>query len=137
MRSILCLLLALPLLWPALASPQEARSALRGVSSIRIANYNQPSTIINAREQLNAIVGELNQLRRKSWKRGDAKIACYATMVLLQGTRRVGEFRIRTDLLVERPVERGQATYNLDVAEADLPAIASLLAAIPPAKDCN
>lgn len=137
MRSNLRLLLALPLLWPALASPQEARSALRGVSSIRVANYNQPSTIINAREQLNAIVGELNQLRRRPWKRGDAKIACYATMVLLQGTKRVGEFRIRTDLVVERPVEKGQGSYNLDVAQADLPAIAGLLAAIPPAKDCS
>jgi hypothetical protein len=136
MRTLVRLLLALGMLSPATVVPQEARPALKGVSSIRIANYNQPSTVITSREQLNAIVGELNQLRRKAWGRGDAKIACYATLVLLQGTKRVGEFRVRTDLLVERPVEKAQGTYNLEVSEADAPAIARLLSEIPPAKDC-
>lgn len=67
------------------AMAAEERPQLKDVSSVRIANYGTPSTVIKDREQVNAILGELRQLRAKTWRWADTKLSCYATMVLLSG----------------------------------------------------
>ena len=69
------------------AADADQRPALQDVSVVRIANYGTPSTVINDRQQLNAIVGELRQLRSKAWRRADAKLSCYATLTLVRGER--------------------------------------------------
>jgi hypothetical protein len=121
----------------ATASAAEPRPILKDVSAIRIANYGSPSTVIEDRSRVNAILGELRQLRAKDWRKADPKLSCYATLVLLRGPRTVALFRIRPELVVERAQEKGQATYSLDTTEADLPKVTALLAAIAPAKDCQ
>lgn len=115
----------------------EERPALKDVSTVRIANYGIPSTVIQDREQVRSVVDELRQLRSKAWRRADTKLSCYATLTLLGGTRTVTIFRIRPDFVVERPQGKGQSIYSLAVSQADLPRISALLAAVPPAKDCN
>ena len=115
----------------------DQRPQLKDVSAIRVANYGTPSTVIKDRAQVNAIVAELRQLRNKTWRRADTKLSCYATLVLLSGTRTVALFRVRPELVVERPQGKGQSSYSLAVDRADLPGISALLTAIPPAKDCN
>jgi len=128
---------ALGLLVPAaVAVAQEERPQIRDVSSVRIANYNTPSTVIQDRAKVNAIVGELRQLRSRDWRRADAKLSCYATLVLLSGTKTVTLFRVGTEHVVERSPGKGQSTYSLSVGHADLPTIHTLLAGIPPPKDC-
>lgn len=114
----------------------EPRPALRGASSVRVANYGAPSVLLEG-QKARAVVEELNALRRKDWKRGDAKISCYSTVVLLSGKKRVGEFRVTFENMVERPVEKGQAIYGLAISEADIATLARLLREIAPSKDCK
>lgn len=130
--------LALALLVPgAAAIAQEERPQLKDVSVVRIANYSTPSTVIQDRAQINAIVGELRQLRGKEWRRADAKLSCYATLVLVSGTKTLTLVRVGAEHVVERAPGKGQSTYSLAAGQADLPKIHKLLTEIPPAKDCQ
>ena len=115
----------------------EQRPELKNVSTIRVANYGTPSTVIHDRGQVNSIVEELRQLRNKPWRRADTKLSCYATLVLLSGTRTVTLFRVRPEFVVERAPGKGQSSYSLAIDQADAPRIDALLTAIPPAKDCQ
>ena len=120
------------------ASPlaQQERPQLKDVSTVRIANYNTPSTVIQDRAQVRAIVDELRQLRSKDWRRADANLSCYATLVLLRGEKTVSLFRVGTEHVAERAPGKGQSTYSLAVGKDDLPKIHTLLAEIPPPKGC-
>jgi hypothetical protein len=133
-RSILLMLCLAGLSAAALAEP---RPRLGGVSAVRIANYNSPSVLLEGRDQVRALVDELNQLRRRSWTRGDARIACYSTVVLMSGKKRAGEFRVTPELVVERPVDKGQAAHHLAISPGDIAELGRRLAEILPAKDCN
>jgi len=115
----------------------EQRPQLKDVSAIRVANYGTPSTVIQDRAQVNAIVDELRQLRSRTWRRADTRFSCYATLVLLSGSRPVALFRVGPELVVERPQEKGQSSYSLAIGQADLPRINTLLAGLAPAKDCK
>lgn len=119
------------------ALAQEERPQLKDVSTVRIANYNTPSAVVKDRAQVNAIVGELRQLRGKDWRRADAKLSCYATLVLLRGEKTLTLLRIGAEHVVERAPGRGQSTYSVSVGQADLPTIRKLLAEIQPPKDCQ
>jgi hypothetical protein len=129
---------ALGMLAPGAGSiAQEERPAIRDVSSVRIADYNQPSTVLHDRAQVNALVQELRQLRGKDWNRTDAKLSCYATLVLLSGTKTVTLFRVGAEQVVERSPGKGQSTYSLAAGPAELPKLRKLLTELPPAKDCQ
>lgn len=129
---------ALAMLAPgAAAVAQEERPQIKDVSTVRIANYNTPSTVIQDRAQLRAIVDELRQLRSREWRRADAKLSCYATLVLLNGTKTVTLVRVGTEHVVERAPGKGQSTYSLAAGPADVPRIRQLLTEIPPPKDCQ
>ena len=119
------------------ATAADERPQLRDVSAIRIANYGIPSTVIKDRELVNAILGELRQLRAKTWRRADTKLSCYATLVLLSGERTASLFRVSPEMVVERAPGKGQSSHSLAIAEADLPRVNALLKEIPPAKDCK
>jgi hypothetical protein len=119
------------------AMASDPRPELKDVSAVRIANYGTPSTVIQDREQVSSIVHELRQLRTRTWRRADTKLSCYATLVLLSGTRTVALFRVRPELVVERPQGKGQSSYSLAIGQGDLPRIGTLLTGIPPAKDCR
>ena len=119
------------------ALAQEERPPIKDVSVVRIANYNTPSTVIQDRAQVNAIAGEIRQLRGRDWRRADAKLSCYATLVLLRGDKTVTLLRIGAEHVVERAPGKGQSTYSLAAGPAELPRIHTLLAGIPPAKDCQ
>ena len=120
----------------ALAAPNE-RPLLTSVTAVRAANYGAPSRLVEQRAQVEPIVEELSQLRKKSWRRADTKMRCYATVILLDGTKPVATFRVRPDVVVEKPVEKGGATYSLKVAETDLPVLTKLLGEIPIVKKCD
>ena len=115
---------------------QEERPPIKDVSVVRIANYNTPSTVIQDRAQVRAIVDELRQLRSRDWRRADAKLSCSATLVLLRGEKTVTLLRIGAAHVVERAPGKGQSAYSLAAGHADLPTIHTLLAGIPPPKDC-
>jgi|CXWL01.1.fsa_nt_gi hypothetical protein len=129
-------LAAFALAMPGAAAADE-RPQLSGVSTVRVANYGTPSTVIQDRERLNAIVAELRQLRGKAWRRGDTKLSCYATLALLKGDKTMTLFRIGAEAVVERPSGKGQSIHSLAVGPGDMPVIGPLLAGIPPPKDCN
>jgi len=138
MRVRAAAVLALGLVVPgAGAIAQEERPQIKDVSSVRIANYNTPSTVIQDRAQLRAIVDELRQLRGKDWRRADTKLSCYATLVLVRGTKPLTLIRVGAELVVERAPGKGQSTYSIAAGQADLPTIHRLLAEIPPPKDCQ
>ena len=118
-------------------STQEERPPIKDVSSVRIANYNTPSTVVQDRARVNAIAGELRQLRGRDWRRADTKLSCYATLVLLRGEKTVTRLRIGAEHVVERAPGKGQSTYSGAAAQADLPTIHKLLTEIPPPKDCS
>ncbi|HXR59662.1 MAG TPA: hypothetical protein VN747_10140 [Burkholderiales bacterium] len=115
----------------------EGRPRLGGASAVRIANYNSPSVLLEKRDDVRSIIEDLNQLRKRGWSRGETKVSCYSTVVLTSGKKRVGEFRVAADAIVERPVEKGAAGYSLPLEASDLPALRRRLAEIMPAKDCN
>ena len=118
----------------AAVTAQEQRATFSGVSAVRIANYGSPSVLLESRDKVAPIVSELNGLAKKSWRRGDAKLACYSTIVLLKGTKQVGQLRVTAEYVVERPVEKGQSSYNLAVGDADIPRLRRMLAEILPPK---
>jgi hypothetical protein len=120
----------------AIAVAAEDRPQLTGVSTVRVANYGTPSTVIHDREQVSAIASELRQLRGKVWRRGDTKLSCYATLVLMSGTKTVTLFRISPAAVVERAPGKGQPAYTVVIDPAELPRIGPLLKSIPPPKDC-
>jgi hypothetical protein len=112
----------------------EPRPPLPAVSAMRIGNYGSPSVMVEGGEQLRALVRELNSLRGKSWRAGEPKIGCYATVVLLEKNRQVGLYRVRPEVIVERAVGKAQGSYTLEIAEGDAPRMARLLAEITPPK---
>ena len=120
----------------ALAAPND-RPPLTSVTAVRAANYGAPSRLVEQRAQVDPIVEELSQLRKKSWRRADTKMRCYATVVLLDGTKPVATFRVRPDVVVEKPVEKGGSTYSLKVADTDMPVLTKLLGEIPIVKKCD
>lgn len=108
----------------------EQRPPLPAASAIRVGNYGSPSVTIESRDQLRPILSELNALRAKSWNQGEAKLNCYATLVLLDKGKPVGLLRIRPDYIVERATGKGQASYTLAISEADTPRLTKLLSEI-------
>jgi len=119
------------------ASAAGERPALRGVTAIRLANYNSPSVLYQSRDQVGPIVSELNTLRRRAWRGGDTKLECYSTLVVLAGKKTLGTFRILPEHMVEREGQRGVPVYSLELQPGDLPIISRLLQEIAPAKDCD
>ena len=109
------------------------RPALRGVSSVRIANYGAPSVLLQKRDEVQDIVEEMNGVRRKEWRRGDTALNCYSTLVFMSGQKRIGEFRVRPDTVVERPVDKGQGAYTASIDATDIPRLTRLLSKIKPA----
>ncbi len=130
-------LLMLGLVVLSAAALAEPRPRFGGVSSVRIANYNAPSVLFETRDQVRPVVDELNELRRKDWKRGDAKVSCYSTVLLMSGKKKTGELRVTADTVVERPVDKGQAAHHVAIDAADIPILRKHLAEILPAKDCQ
>ena len=119
------------------AAEEVERPELKQVSTVRIANYGIPSTVITERARVSSIVAELRQLRDRAWRRESPKLSCYATLSLLIDTKTLTIFRIAPERVVERAPGRRQSTYSLAVVQGDLPGIRRLLAEIPPAKDCQ
>jgi len=119
------------------AAEEVERPELKQVSTVKIANYGIPSTVITERAQVRSIVEELRQLRDRAWHRVSPKLSCYATLSLLNDTKTLTIFRIAQAQVVERAPGRRQSTYSLPVVQGDLPGIRKLLAEIPPAKDCQ
>jgi hypothetical protein len=134
LRAVPALVLLL-LARPALAADQ--RAPLRGVSAIRIANYGAPSVLFEGRDKVGPIVSELNSLRGRPWRAGDAKLSCYSTLVVLSGKKTLSTFRIRPEQIVEREGQKGQPIYSLAIDAGEIPRLGKLLTEIPPAKDCN
>jgi hypothetical protein len=126
--------LAIGLLVLSAAAAAEPRPPLPAVSAMRIGNYGSPSVMVEGGEQLRALVRELNALRGKSWRAGEPKINCYATVVLLEKNRQVGLYRVRPEVIVERATGKGQSSYTLEVAEGEAPRLIRLLAEITPPK---
>ena len=108
------------------------RPPIHGVSAVRIANYSAPSVLVEGRAQVDAVVHELNAVRAKAGRRGDTRLACYSTLVLLKAGKPMGTFRVTAEYVVERPVEKGEPIMSFVVGSADLPRIGQLLAEIPP-----
>ena len=111
----------------------DQRPPLTAASAVRVGNYGAPSVTVSG-QHARQIVGELNALRRKDWRKGEARLSCYATLVILKGARSAGLFRIGPDHVVERTVEKGQSSYSLLLVDADMPEIKKLLAEILPPK---
>jgi len=111
----------------------QQRPALRGVSTVRIANYGAPSLVVQKREDIQEIVDEVNALRRKEWRRGDTSLNCYSTLVFMSGQKRVAEFRVRPDTVVERPVDKAQSAHTLLINPGDIPRLSELLSRAKPA----
>jgi hypothetical protein len=124
------------LLVPGIAAAQ-ARPPLKDVSAVRLNNYGAPSRLFDKRDQVAPIVEELNALRAKRWKKGDTKLKCYATVVLMSGSAKAAEFRVSPEYVVERPLEKGESSYSLAVTQADRPQIAKLLGEVPASKKCT
>lgn len=125
------------LVLPGGAAAAGQRPALTGVSSIRIANYGSPSVLLEGRDKVGPIIGELNALRRKPWQGGDTRLACYSTLVVMSGKKTLGTFRIRPEHIVEREGAKGVPIFSLAIEEGEIPRLSKLLTEIPPAKDCN
>jgi hypothetical protein len=124
------------LAWAASASAQE-RPALKDVSGVRLANYGAPSKLFEGKEEVQAIVAELEELRGKRWRQAELRMRCYSTVQLMQGNRTITYFRIRPEYVVERAHDLSVPTYNMQITEKDLPVIRKLLVDVPPSKDCG
>ena len=56
---------------------------------MRLSNYGAPSKLFHAKEEVKAIVEELEGLRGKKWRQADLRMRCYATVQLLNGEKLV------------------------------------------------
>lgn len=115
----------------------DQRAPLKGVTAARIANYGAPSVLVKTREEVSAIVDELSTLRGKAWRRGDHKLSCYSTVMVLAGEKIITVFRVTPDYVVERPVDKALPAYTIAVGDSDLPVLAKLLAENAPPKRCR
>jgi hypothetical protein len=131
----LCILTAL-LGVQASAAAQE-RPPLKDISGVRIANYGAPSKLYEGKDEVKAIVAELEDLRGKRWRQADLKMRCYATVQLLNGTKTITYFRVRPEYVVERAQDKAVPTFNMQITETELPLIRKLLTEVPPSKDCG
>jgi hypothetical protein len=131
-NKLICLLISCAVT----AAAAQDKPALKGVSGVRVANYGAPSKLLESKADVNAILDELGKLRSKPWPRREARLTCYASVILMSGKKELTTFRIKPDTIVERvPEKGGQATYySLALGEADLPLISKLLQDAPPAK---
>ena len=120
----------------AAATAQEKQPAVKGVSGVRIANYGAPSKLFESKADVNAVVDELAKLRAKPWVKREAKLTCYASIIVMSGKQALTTFRVRPDTIVERvPEKGGQATYySLAIGDGDIPLITKLLEDVPPAR---
>lgn len=118
------------------AAAQE-RPSLKDVSAVRLAHYGAPSKLFRGKEDVKAIVEELEQLRGKKWRQADLRMRCYSTVQLLNGEKLVTAFRLRPEYVVERAQDKTVPTYNTQITETDLPLIRKLLAEVPPSKQCD
>lgn len=125
----LALLLAAAVAGPAAADP---RPPLEGVSAVRIANYGAPSVLLEG-AAAGAVVRELNDMRKRSWQRGETKVPCYSTLIVLKGKKTLTLYRIGAEALVEK----GEGSYTLAVPLGEMPRIAKALTEIPLATRCN
>lgn len=115
----------------------QDKPALKGVSGVRIGNYGAPSKLFESKADINAVVDELGKLRAKPWVKREAKITCYASIIVMSGKQTLTTFRVKpAETIVERvPEKGGQATYySLAIGEADVPLISKLLQDVPPAR---
>jgi hypothetical protein len=133
MRHLFVLALAV---WAASAAAQE-RPALKDVSAVRLSNYGAPSKLFHGKEEVKAIVDELEQLRGKRWRQADLRMRCYATVQLLHGEKPLTAFRVRPEYVVERAQDKSVPTFSMQITESDLPTIRKLLMEVPPSKDCG
>ena len=121
----------------ALAQPTEQRPVLKGVTAIRVANYNSPSIVVHAREDVREAVDEVNQLRKKRWLKADSKLSCYSTVVFLAGEKQLALFRVTAERMVEKTLEKIPSSYSLAVEDGELLKLTALLAEAQPAKNCE
>ncbi len=129
------ILLALLAVTPGAWSATDDRPPLTGITAVRAANYGAPSVLISERQQVRALVDELIAARQQPWRRGDTKLACYSTVLLLIGEKKVvAMFRVAAGHLVEHPLEKGQSSYSLILGDSDLPGLRKLLGEITPAR---
>jgi hypothetical protein len=115
----------------------QERPALKEISGVRLSNYGAPSKLFHGKEEVKAIVEELEGLRGKKWRQADLRMRCYATVQLLNGEKLVTAFRLRPEYVVERAQDKSVPTYNMQITEADLPLIRKLLTEVPPSKQCD
>jgi hypothetical protein len=130
-RALVFAALLLPL-FPALA---QERPSLKEVSAVRLSNYGSPSKLFHGKEEVKAIVEELEQLRGRKWRQADLRMRCYATVQLLHGDKLLTVFRVRPEYVLERAHDRSVPTYSMQISETDLPTIRKLLTEVPPSKD--
>jgi hypothetical protein len=115
----------------------QERPSLKDVSAVRISNYGVPSKLFHGKEEVKAVVDELEQLRTKKWRQADLRMRCYATVQLLHGEKPLTVFRVRPEYVVERAQDKAVPTFNMQITEGDLPVIRKLLTDVPPSKDCG
>lgn len=121
----------------AVSALAQERPPLKEISGVRLSNYGAPSKLFHGKEEVKAIVDELEQLRGKKWRQADLRMRCYATVQLLNGEKLVTAFRVRPEYVVERAQDKSVPTYNMQITEADLPLIRKLLTEVPPSKQCD
>ena len=115
----------------------QERPPLKEISAVRVSNYGAPSKLYRDKEEVKAIVEELEQLRGRKWRQADLRMRCYSTVQLLNGEKLVTAFRLRPEYVVERAQDKSVATYSLQVTDADLPLIRKLITEVPPSKQCD
>jgi hypothetical protein len=115
----------------------QERPPLKDISGVRLSNYGAPSKLFHSKEEVKAIVEELEGLRGKKWRQADLRMRCYATVQLLNGDKLVTAFRVRPEYVVERAQDKNVPTYNMQITETDLPLIRKLLTEVPPSKQCD
>ena len=130
-------LLAAALVLSSSAALAQERPSLKEVSGIRLSNYGSPSKLFHGKEEVKAMVEELEQLRTRKWRQADLRMRCYATVQLLHGDKLITIFRLRPEYVLERAQDKAVPSYSMQITEADLPTIRKLLNEVPPSKDCG
>jgi hypothetical protein len=115
----------------------EERPPLNEISAVRLSHYGSPSKLFRDKEDVKAMVEELEKLRARKWRQADLRMRCYATVQLLHDDKLVTAFRVRPEYVVERAQDRDVPTFNMQITEEDLPVIRKFLTEAPPSKVCD
>jgi len=137
MRPSLALLLLVAIaLQTACNSRSASRAEMQSVTSVFVSSSGD-KLLLEASEEIEPLVAELNALRQRKWSRGDVLFGCHASVIIYRNQERIAYFRVSGQRIVDRYMNDQQSTNNLTLANGDAPMLKTILSRLSSTAKCR